>query len=156
MGFLPPHHVIGAFDSLKSSVAVREAAKHFPAMEMLLAYFHDTFIHGVIPISVWNVYFRDISTRTNNYVEAWNSHFNDVVGRKHPSIWLLISCLKDEEVLYKQRAAAAEKGKLIVRRRKKWQKLEERIQKLKRQLEQGKRTITSYWRAIKYAVNEII
>ena len=41
---------------------------------------------------------------------AWNSHFNDVVGRKHPSIWLLISCLKDEEVLYKQRAAAAEKG----------------------------------------------
>jgi hypothetical protein len=45
-------------------------------------------------------------------------------------------------------------GNYILKRRRKWVEFEERIKRLKMQLERGQRDVYSYWDAIKYAVKQ--
>ncbi|CAG0913526.1 unnamed protein product [Notodromas monacha] len=46
----------------------------------------------------WNIHqavLNDLGA-TNNFSEAWNRYFNGLVGKKNPTIWLLIRCLKQD------------------------------------------------------------
>ena len=49
--------------------------------------------------TLWNVHDVTILSgdRTNNHCEGWNNAFNKLVGHSHPSVWRLITHLKEDE-----------------------------------------------------------
>ena len=49
--------------------------------------------------TLWNVHDVTILSgdRTNNHCEGWNNVFNKLVGHSHPSVWRLITHLKEDE-----------------------------------------------------------
>ena len=80
---------------------------------------------------------------------------NRRVGTRHPNIWSFIKFLKDQQVST-ERLVCGEPG---APRRKKWRRLERRIQRLKERLtgNVGRRqrlTVDQYWEAVTYAVRD--
>ena len=51
------------------------------------------------PPHLWNMYDATLAgdDRTNNICESWNHGFNSAVGHRHPSLWRLITHLKEDE-----------------------------------------------------------
>ena len=58
---------------------------------------------------------------------------NNIVQRRHPSQWIFLRHLKDEQRLVESTTAAAERGEPRPRPKKKWRDLEDRIVRLKRE-----------------------
>jgi len=54
----------------------------------------------MFPPETWNVHRTALDNnhrnRTNNICESWNNRFCHLVGGKHPSIWTLITKIKNE------------------------------------------------------------
>jgi hypothetical protein len=75
---------------------------------------------------------------------GWNSCFD----RRHPSLWLFIRKLKDEQKLTELSVQAACNGVAPAPRKKKWRDFETRLQRLKDQYAAGSRNLTQYWDAV--------
>ena len=58
-------------------------------------------IPPLFPPSLWNVHDATLTggDRTNNHCEGWNHAFSKLVGHSHPSIWRLVSHLKEDEAM---------------------------------------------------------
>ncbi|XP_041355006.1 uncharacterized protein LOC121372634 [Gigantopelta aegis] len=93
---------------------------------------------------------------TNSYVEGFHYKWNSAVGRRHPSLWMFIRKLKDEQQLLEVSAAAARRGNPPNRRRKKWRTLEDRIIRLKQSYNNGRCTLEDYWTAVTCAVRAFV
>jgi len=78
------------------------------------------------------------------------------VGRIHPSLWLFIRKLKDEQHLVELTLAAGVRGDPAPTKRRKWRLLETRIQRLNAEYNIGARTIHEFWHAVTYAVTTLI
>ncbi|CAF1522534.1 unnamed protein product, partial [Rotaria sordida] len=64
----------------------------------LLLYFKNRWMHGVVPIHMWNFY--DANHRTNNTSEAYNLRFATRLSKKHPNIWSFIQLIQSEHVRF--------------------------------------------------------
>ncbi|CAF1395389.1 unnamed protein product [Rotaria sordida] len=64
----------------------------------LLLYFKNQWVHGVVPIHMWN--FHDANHRTNNTSEAYNLRFATRLSKKHPNIWSFIQLIQSEHVRF--------------------------------------------------------
>ena len=111
------------------------------------------------PPAMWNVHRRDMDERTNNAVEGFNAKWNRRVGTRHPNIWSFIKFLKDQQVSTEQLGERLVRGEPGAPRRKKWRRLERRIQRLKERLtgNVGRRqrlTVDQHWEAVTYAVRD--
>lgn len=71
---------------------------------------------------------------------------------RRPSLWHFIRRLKDEERRVRRSIRQARAGVQPSVRRRKWRKLEERIDRLKQQHARGTITLNDYWNAIRFAV----
>ncbi|KAK5870506.1 hypothetical protein PBY51_003448 [Eleginops maclovinus] len=67
---------------------------------------------------------------------------------RHPSLWFFIRRLKDEQRLVEAQCGIAERGDPAPTQRRKWRRMEERLQWLWRQYRRGARTLEEYWAAV--------
>lgn len=68
IGYLPPQIVRTNLDLLLA--AERRLQRRYPALTDFLTYFRNNYMDGMLRPSIWNVYRRNMDTRTNNYVEC--------------------------------------------------------------------------------------
>ena len=114
LSFLPEDDVHAGMMYLKD---------HVPTdLEPLLDYFDATYVSGtyrpirrpgengeactvrfckippVFSPGLWNVHEATLAggDRTNNHCESWNNSFKQLVGHSHPSVWRLITHLKED------------------------------------------------------------
>jgi hypothetical protein len=72
IAFLPVLIVRQNFMVLRRTMRVRRLVRRFPQLDEWLDYVEATYIRGNAPFPpvLWNVYNRDVNTRTNNHVEG--------------------------------------------------------------------------------------
>lgn len=72
IGYLPTPVVRLNFNNLVASRRTRQLIQRFPQLANWLAYVRNTYIRpgATFPVRIWNVYQRDMATRTNNQVEC--------------------------------------------------------------------------------------
>ncbi|CAM4983560.1 unnamed protein product, partial [Rotaria socialis] len=78
------------------------------ALSDLLLYFKNQWVHGVVPISMWN--FFDVIHRTNNISEAYNLRFSSRLSKKHLNIWCFIQWIQSEHVRFEHILIQLEAG----------------------------------------------
>ena len=66
----------------------------------------------IVPPAFWNVHDATLSqtSRTNNFCEAWNNGFSKLVGHAHPSLYVLVSSLQEDESLTSTAILQASRG----------------------------------------------
>ncbi|KAI8495100.1 hypothetical protein Bbelb_270860 [Branchiostoma belcheri] len=112
IGYLPVALVrLNFFQLLRSRSTQRLVAQH-PALRDFFRYMRDNYVNpdGSFPVAWWNVFERNNDTRTNNHVEGFHQRWNSTIGRAHPSLWLFLRKMKDEEKLTKVKIAGADRG----------------------------------------------
>ena len=80
--------------------------------------------------------------------------WNNIVAVRHPSLWVFLRKLKDEQAIHEIKVRGMLNGARPPRRRLKWQQLENRIVHLKTQLQNGGRDLEEYWMAVRHSVAE--
>lgn len=70
LGYLPLALVQMNFNMLRTSRRTNNLVNRFPSLMDFFAYFRNTYIHGMFPTALWNVYERNMDLRTNNNVES--------------------------------------------------------------------------------------
>ena len=78
--------------------------------------------------------------------------WNDAVAVRHPSLWVFLRKLKDEQATHEARRGELVAGRPAPARRQKWVQLEEMIVNLRRRLQAGM-PLVDYWRGIRNAVH---
>ena len=111
-------------------------------------YFQHTWLNGNFRLQMWN-YFSYADPCTNNHLEGWHNRIKKMARKSHPNIYELIEILQKEQAATEVTIRQLEGGAIIRARRRKWVKRDEKIQKLKTELENGSRTLDSYINAIK-------
>lgn len=84
--------------------------------------------------------------------QKWNSS----IERTHPSLWIFVRKLKDEQRETEISAASALRGNPPKPRRRKYREMERRIQRLKADYTNGRRTAEEYWRAMCHVVRTFV
>jgi len=72
------------------------------------------------------------------------------VGVRHPTLWIFIKRLKDEEVRIQAQVRQLRAGVPPTARRNKWCRLEDKIVNLKAQYSNGTISLKRYWNAIRF------
>lgn len=105
-------------------------------------------------LPIWEVVFFSypIFSFSFFYIQGFHSKWNRFVGTKHPSLWIFIRKLKDEERSERRRIRTVHEGRDGPKMRRKWRKLEKRIKRLKREYRRGIRNAGQYWGAMTYVV----
>ena len=75
-----------------------------------------------------------------------------MLEKRHPNLWLFISYLKDEQARTEDTVRAACRGSPGPAMRRKWRRMEEKITRLKEQLQRGQRDEGQYWDAVRYVI----
>ncbi|KAL5020075.1 hypothetical protein ScPMuIL_002967 [Solemya velum] len=152
IAYLPVAIVRQNFRLLLAARRTRRLINRFPALRDFLAYFQRNYLDGQFHIPEWNLYERNVETRTNNHVEGFHHKWNSSVERTHPSLWVFIRKLKDEQRETEISAAAALRGDPPRPRRRKYRDMEHRILRLKEEYANGRRNVEEYWNAIRHVV----
>ena len=84
---------------------------------------------------------------------GFHGRWNSALQRRHPSLWVFLRRLKDEQRMGELTTAAADLGEARAPPKRKWRRLEERIARLKLQYNNQGRTLTRYWDAISHVVH---
>ncbi|XP_061185158.1 uncharacterized protein LOC133193208 [Saccostrea echinata] len=93
----------------------------------------------------------------NEWTENWagfHYRWNTSVQRKHPSLFLFIRKMKDEERLERRNLRARVQGAAEVPVKRKWRRLEQRIKRLRCQYQNGDSNLEEYRNAISYVVKQ--
>lgn len=118
-------------------------------LEAFLDYFVDQWMENDnLPPAAWNVYGQ--RHRSNNPVEGWNSKFNKQVGVNHPNVYFLVNKLKYDAEEVNAKIMAQDLGLEGQKRRKKYIKLDSRIQTIISRYEQNN-NLFQCMRALAYA-----
>ena len=81
--------------------------------------------------ALWNVHEATLSGSacTNNFCESWNNGFAGLVGHSHPSLWVLLRALQEDEGTASTSVLQTSRGQPPVKRVKRLtQQLQERLQ----------------------------
>ncbi|CAL8236685.1 unnamed protein product [Arctogadus glacialis] len=73
---------------------------------------------------------------------------NDAVQVRHPSLWMFLRHLKDQQQLAEEKLERADRGDPPPTRRRKWRELEARLQRLREHYIAGRRDLASFWKAV--------
>ncbi|CAF4759282.1 unnamed protein product, partial [Rotaria sp. Silwood2] len=117
----------------------------------LLLYFKHQWVHGVVPIQMWN--FFDVHHRTNNtsegqntaafrllcfeslhfiiYILAYNLRFASRLSKKHPNIWSFIQLIQSEHVRFEHILTQLEAGASAPKQSKKTKAFQTRFDTLR-------------------------
>ncbi|CAB4035710.1 Hypothetical predicted protein, partial [Paramuricea clavata] len=79
---------------------------------------------------------------------AWNYR----VQVRHPNLWIFIRHLKDLQAQTNQGIRSMDNGGQPTRRRRRWQRLENQLQRLKTDYINGVRDVQRYWNAVSHLV----
>ena len=148
IGYLPSALVRMNFHSLRLDQQTRVISRQYPVLRHWLLYVENTYINGNWPPNVWNVFDRNMSQRTNNNIESYHHTLNSDVEVHHPSLWVFIRKLKDQQVRSKHTIRNAHNGQEPPRRKRKWRRLENKLIRLKQDYNDGARDINSFWKAV--------
>ncbi|KAI8516488.1 hypothetical protein Bbelb_050690 [Branchiostoma belcheri] len=71
IGYLPVPLVRMNFDQMLQDNSARLLMVRYPALQQFIQYMQNTYIgaHSTYPVPTWNVFDRDMDTKTNNHVE---------------------------------------------------------------------------------------
>lgn len=72
---------------------------------------------------------------------------------RHPNLWVVIRHKKDEQLAIGRQIRQADRGLMNQQRKKKWRLLENRIQRLKTEYNNGLCNIESYWNAVSHLIH---
>ena len=103
----------------------------------------------------WNLWHRNMSTRTNNIVESFHSSLNSAIMVRHPSLWIFVRHLKDVHAQTNLKTRDANIGVALPRKRK-WRRIEQNILRLKTQYLNGQRNLHNYWSNACYYIEEFV
>ena len=146
LGFLPENLVTNAFIVFVNNAQTQQLMNQYPNLRGFFNYMWNTYVSGNnFPISLWNVYTRGMSERTNNVVESYHGRWNSEVGVRHPNIWILIRKMKDQQALARNTLINANNGYAPITRKAKWRTLERKIIRAKTAYHLGQRTLYQYW-----------
>jgi len=148
-----------------------------PELTTLIQYFESTYISGSVrssqprdsrrlllrvrrapppfPPATWNVHQATIdgTERTNNVCEGWNNAFANLVGHRHPSLWVLLGALQQDQAVVATDLIQDAMGQPPTKRVKRNVRLhQERLQQLCSDLRDGRRTVTATLRAVGHCV----
>ena len=84
---------------------------------------------------------------------GFHNRWNRSVGVQHPSIWIFIRKLKDEEHFCNVKIHAAERGDNPPSRKRRFRQLQERLSRLKQDYVAGIRSVNQYWAAVAHSVH---
>ena len=158
LGFLPLNFVSGVFNVLRNSGLVNHRIRLYPGLQNFFDYVQNTYIlpNSNFPPHRWNLWHRDMNTRTNNIVESFNNALNSAVMVRHPSIWLFIRHLKDFHATSQIQIRNANRGVPRPTRRRKWRQIEQNLLRLKAQYINGQRSLNSYWKNVCYYIKDFL
>ena len=135
LAFVPEADVDAVFDKLSDSLEEDSLLPVFDHVE-------DYYVKGrrrgrgrsapMFAPSTWNCYERVLEglPRTTNTAEAWHRRLNTIVGKHHPSFYVLLDQLRDEVEEINAEVTRAEGGHSPPRKRIKYQKTDERIKRV--------------------------
>ena len=89
-------------------------------------------------------------------ISGFHNKWNRAVELCHPSIWIFIRHLKDEQRSTTQSVRAADAGETPEPRRRKWRQMEGRINRLKRQYRNGQRDLSQYWDGMVHVIRDYV
>ena len=92
-------------------------------------YFRETWVDGLFSMKMWNKHDQDFLHRTNNRVESWHSTLKQKLPL-HSNIFVLVKALKLQESGTDLILRKADAGESPPKRRPKYLKLENFIQKV--------------------------
>ena len=81
-------------------------------------------------IQGWNQFDND-GARTTNHIEGWHSKVNKACQRSHPNIFVMVKLLQKEQAVNEAKIIQLQAGDKQCPRRKKYRKLDSRLQALK-------------------------
>ncbi|KAK7884709.1 hypothetical protein WMY93_027832 [Mugilogobius chulae] len=154
VGYLPLAVMRHNFRLMITSRLTRQLLRAYPQLGDFIQYMERTYVrdNAIFPPAVWNVFARGSDNRTNNRVEAFHRRWNALMQRRHPSLWVFIRRLKDEQRRTEGQCVMAERGDPAPRQRRKWRHLEARLQRLRREYRRGDRTLDEYWLAVQHSI----
>ena len=84
------------------------------------------------PPRVWNCHIRTLQglPRTNNSVEGWHRRLKTVIGKEHPSLYVLLSALMEEENYAEAVRTTVENGSSPKPKKKRYQDSDRRLHRL--------------------------
>ncbi|VDI43187.1 Hypothetical predicted protein, partial [Mytilus galloprovincialis] len=115
-GYLPMALVRQNFRLLLTARRTRRLQNRYPELFDFLTYFNRNYLNGNFTPMMLNVYQRNMDARTNNNVESFHRQWNTSVAVRHPSLWMFIRCMKDQQ----GSIDAAHRGDNHPKRRIKW------------------------------------
>ena len=108
LAFVPIRFVRIAWQGLKAGHPA------IPRMDEFISYMEDTWIAGMSPINMWNVY-QGTGPRTNNHLEGWHNCLKKIVGKSHPNLFKLIHTFQQEEASTHMTILQLEDGAALAR-----------------------------------------
>lgn len=121
--FLPQEHIGPAFANLKEQASADEG------MQQLCEYVESNWMNSKKwKVSEWSVYGQ--ATRTNNDCEGWHNRINTRARGANLNMYLLIGLLHKEAGLVKVQLSLASTGRLRKNQKKKYQKVNGKIDTL--------------------------
>ncbi|CAM4849636.1 unnamed protein product, partial [Rotaria magnacalcarata] len=79
--------------------SIRDQCCQLMALSLMpLIYFKHQWMHGVVPVHMWNFY--NVNHRTNNTSEAYNLKFATRLARKHPNVWSFMQLIQTKHVRF--------------------------------------------------------
>ena len=91
--------------------------------------------------------------RTNNKCEAWNSGFYQLVGHHHPSLWRLLSHIKEDESLARLHLVQESRGQPPKKRVKKTSRdLQDRLKYLCTSLQNGEKSMEEFLEGVGHTI----
>ena len=101
------------------------------------------------PPQIWNQS-DNFGCRTNNHVEGWHYSFNRRVGRAHPNLWVFIQNLMDQDRTFRRLVSMQNSGSKVVKKSTKYQKIDERIYRIRMKYENNELDSLELIDSIKY------
>ena len=128
---------------------IKQAMPPDPRLQQYCDYFESTWLNGNFRLPMWN-YFAYDGPCTNNHLEGWHNRLKRIARKSHPNIYEMLELLQKEPAATEVTIRQLEAGGILRARRLKWIRRDERIQKLKTELQNGTRNLDSYIGAIKH------
>ena len=135
VAFLPLAFIRMAFVAFEVDPLTQQSVQ----LQGLVAYYKATWLDGEFPPRMWNVHAE--GTRTNNRVEGWHSRLNKAIGCHHPNTHRLVDSLKVEQAATEMTVTRARLGEAPPPRRRRYRRLDRRLDRLRGQYGQGLLTI---------------
>ena len=148
LAFIPLAEVEDMFMDMEISLTATDNDR----LRRFISYFRSTWLNGIFAVSMWNKYGNDHYHRTNNAMESWHAELKKCLT-VHPNIFVFIHGLKICQASTKVAISKAEAGASPPKRKLKYVKLEEKIQKAFDKHVSGEIDSGRLLRIVQYSVN---